>query len=62
MKNMSGFWNGLGFALVIFALCIGIGKCTDYFDKNSVLKEQEKTKQLELKLQLQREGNRLEKK
>jgi len=27
MKETKGFWEGLGFAIVIFSICFGIGSC-----------------------------------
>lgn len=39
-KNTSGFWDGLGFALVIFALCMGIGGCSYLVSKGQALKYQ----------------------
>lgn len=39
-SDTSGFWNGLGFALVIFALCMGIGGCSYLISKGNVLESQ----------------------
>lgn len=33
MKEMEAFWTGLGIALVILSIFIGIGGCVYLFDK-----------------------------
>jgi hypothetical protein len=39
-SDTSGFWDGLGFALVIFALCMGIGGCSYLIKKGNALESQ----------------------
>ena len=39
-SDMSDFWARLGLAMVILALCLGIGGCEYLIDKGMALREQ----------------------
>ena len=50
------FWENLGVALIILAICLGIGKCSNYMDFNEskIKMEKEKTRQLEIQLKIEK--------
>jgi hypothetical protein len=50
LEHMSELFTGLGVALIILALCIGVGQCDKLMSTNYEVIEQEKTKQLEIQL------------
>ena len=58
-SDKTDFWNGLGSALFIFALLIGIGSCTRLagLDGDRVKIEREKTRQLEIQLKIEETKN-----
>ena len=44
-----------GVAIIILAICIGIGKCSVYLSTDYLSIEKEKTKQLELQLKIEKQ-------
>jgi len=55
-KSTRPFWAYFGGACVIFAFFFGIGQCAKLIDSgmNQVKIEKEKTKQLEIKLEIEK--------
>jgi hypothetical protein len=54
MGATKDFWTGLGVAIVIFSLFFGLGQCSKLsdLDGSRIKIEKEKTKQLELQLEI----------
>jgi hypothetical protein len=58
-QEMEGFWDALGFGALILCVALGFGGCFYFGDRNDtqIRLAQEQTRQLELKLELQKAVN-----